>query len=80
MVEVLSTSAKTVDGGLGLLGGPVLMIANYPTLTGSRLTWVNALPWALPAAAAVGAIAAGSRSVGAASAVDRAETAPTRTT
>ncbi|MBB4980795.1 MULTISPECIES: hypothetical protein [Streptomyces] len=56
------------------------MIANYPTLTGSRLTWVNALPWALPAAAAVGAIAAGSRSVGAASAVDRAETAPTRTT
>ena len=38
-------------GGLGLLGGLYLMITNYPTLTGSHLTWVNSLPWLLPIAA-----------------------------
>lgn len=45
-------------GGLGLIGALFLMIANYPTLTGSSSTWVNALPWVLPLAAALGAIAA----------------------
>lgn len=46
-------------GGLGLVAGLVLMILNYPTLTGSDLTWVNSLPWALPVAAVIGALAAG---------------------
>ncbi|MFE5295755.1 APC family permease [Streptomyces sp. NPDC056632] len=46
-------------GALGLVGGLVLMIDNYSTLTGTSTTWVNALPWALPAAAAIGAVAAG---------------------
>lgn len=46
-------------GGLGLIVGLVLMIVNYPTLTGSSATWVNALPWALPVAAGIGTLAAG---------------------
>ena len=46
-------------GGLGLLAGLVLMIINYPTLTGSDLAWVNALPLALPLAAVAGALMAG---------------------
>ncbi len=46
-------------GGLGLLVGLVLMIVNYSTLTGSDLTWVNSLPWTLPAAAVIGAVVAG---------------------
>jgi amino acid transporter len=46
-------------GGLGLAIGLVLMVANYPTLTGSHLTSINSLPWALPLAAVAGALAAG---------------------
>ncbi len=38
-------------GGIGLVTGIVLMILNYSTLTGSTVTWVNALPLLLPAAA-----------------------------
>jgi hypothetical protein len=33
------------------------MIINYPTVTGSTGPWVNALPWALPAAATAGVLA-----------------------
>jgi amino acid transporter len=43
-------------GGLGLAIGLVLMIANYATLTGSHLVWVNALPWVLPATGVVGTL------------------------
>ncbi|NMN99958.1 APC family permease [Gordonia sp. TBRC 11910] len=39
----------------------VLMVANYPTLTGSTVTWINSLPWALPVAAVLGAVLAGRR-------------------
>ena len=46
-------------GGLGLLAGLILMIINYPTLTGTDLAWVNAMPLALPLAAIAGAVAAG---------------------
>ncbi len=46
-------------GGLGLLAGLILMIINYPTLTGTDLTWVNAMPLALPVAAIAGAVMAG---------------------
>jgi amino acid transporter len=46
-------------GGLGLATGLILMTVNYSTLTGSDLTWVNSLPWLLPAAAVAGAAAAG---------------------
>lgn len=35
------------------------MILNYSTLTGSTLTWVNALPLLLPAVAVLGAVMAG---------------------
>ncbi|GAA0219984.1 APC family permease [Actinomadura nitritigenes] len=48
-------------GALGLAAGLVLMIVNYPTLTGSDLTWVNSLPWLMPAAAVAGAAMAGRR-------------------
>lgn len=45
------------------------MVVNYPTLTGSDLTWVNSLPWALPVAAVLGAIAAGRQAAAPAQAV-----------
>ncbi|WP_245805174.1 APC family permease [Amycolatopsis australiensis] len=41
-------------GGVGLIAGLALMLANYPTVTGSSLVWVNSLPWTLPAAALIG--------------------------
>ncbi len=62
-------------GCAGLVGGLVVMVVNYPTLTGSDLTWVNSLPWALPAAAVIGAVAAGRRTVVPASAEKREGTA-----
>ena len=34
------------------------MIKYYPTLTGSKEAWINALPWLLVAAAILGAIVA----------------------
>ena len=34
------------------------MIKYYPTLTGSKEAWINALPWLLVVAAALGAIVA----------------------
>ncbi|MFD5124124.1 APC family permease [Streptomyces sp. NPDC058385] len=46
-------------GGLGLVAGLVLMITNYPTLTGSNIAWINSLPWGMLAAAVIGAFAAG---------------------
>jgi hypothetical protein len=46
-------------GGIGLVTGLVLMIINYSALTGTTLTWVNALPLLLPVAAVIGAVMAG---------------------
>ncbi|WP_433560445.1 APC family permease [Nocardia sp. CA-151230] len=48
-------------GGLGLAAGLALMIANYPTLTGNTLLWVNSLPWSLLLAALTGAAVAAIR-------------------
>lgn len=45
----------------GFVAALILMVANYPTLTGSTATWINSLPWALPIAGAVGALLAGKR-------------------
>ncbi|WP_078908205.1 APC family permease [Streptomyces vietnamensis] len=57
--SIWGTLMSPALGALGLVGGLVLMIDNYSTLTGTSTTWVNALPWALPAAAVIGAFAAG---------------------
>lgn len=62
-------------GGIGLVGGVVLMVINYPTLTQTHVAWVNSVPWALPIAAAVGAIAAARRSVADVSREDHTKTA-----
>lgn len=48
-------------GAVGLLVGLVLMVRNYPTLTGSDATWVNALPVLLVVAAVLGALRPGGR-------------------
>jgi amino acid transporter len=45
-------------GALGLTVGLVFMIKYYSTLTGSKEQWINALPWLLLVAAALGAIVA----------------------
>jgi hypothetical protein len=45
-------------GALGLTTGLVFMIKYYPTLTGSKEAWINALPWLLVVAAALGAVVA----------------------
>ena len=37
------------------------MVAHYSTLTGSTVTWINALPWLLVAAAAAGVVVAVAR-------------------
>jgi amino acid transporter len=57
--SILASIIAPALGGVGLLVGLILMLLNYQTLTGSTLTWVNALPWLLPLAAAIGAIMAG---------------------
>ena len=54
-----AASSPPRSAGLGLLAGLILMIINYPTLTGTDLTWVNAMPLALPVAAIAGAVMAG---------------------
>ncbi len=45
-------------GAIGLTTGLVFMIKYYPTLTGSKEAWINALPWLLVVAAILGAIVA----------------------
>ena len=45
-------------GALGLTTGLVFMVKYYPTLTGSKEAWINALPWLLVVAATLGAVAA----------------------
>lgn len=57
--SIWGTIVAPALGGFGLAIGLVLMVANYTTLTGSDLTWINSLPWALPLAAATGALASG---------------------
>ncbi len=52
-------------GGLGLVVGLVFMVLNYETLTGSTLTWVNAMPLALALAALVGYLVGGREIAGA---------------
>lgn len=49
-------------GGLGLMVGLVLMVANYSSLTGSDVGWINAMPWLILVAALVGWVAAGTQS------------------
>ncbi|RMI30151.1 hypothetical protein EBN03_23300 [Nocardia stercoris] len=59
--SVAGSLVASALGGLGLITGLVLMVGNYPTLTGSDATWVDIMPWTLPVVAAAGAIAAGRR-------------------
>jgi amino acid transporter len=54
----LATVVAPLLGGSGLAVGLVLMVEHYPTLTGSAVGWINALPWLLVAAAAAGVVAA----------------------
>ena len=42
-------------GAIGLTTGLVFMVKYYPTLTGSKEAWINALPWLLVVAAMLGA-------------------------
>ncbi|MEU1227716.1 hypothetical protein [Streptomyces sp. NPDC005828] len=66
-------------GALGLIGGLALMIDNYSTLTGTSAAWVNALPWAPPAAAMIGAFVAGRSRITGAEEADRVEVTTSHT-